>query len=327
MKQVNLIFALLIAVIWIGCGGGSTGPNGDDPPIVTRVVANTSVAEPTLSSPDESMWSSVTATTVNLDRSGPIAKPLPKAALVPASVSVKAIVKNSKLYMRFEWTDDSLHIWRDHWTLINNSSFNFTRNDIFNEDNFFAMFTKPGQDWYDTWNWRVLTTAPAGLAEGYTFSSGTLTRDAGSQILSIQNINPFDPNRPKWIHQDKSQFTGPILYKSQTFEPQDIGDFGAGWIPQMKVAGWIIDLSVLENLQQNPQSRWDITTASSYDADSDVYKLVMSRALNSGFDDDMNMAGEDSVQVRLGVLDDRDELSQYNSSQQGFSNSFWLILP
>jgi len=326
MKQASLIVALLIAMTWIGCGGGSTGPN-DDPPTVTRVVANTSVTEPTLSSPDESMWSSVTATTVNLNRSGSIAKPSPKAALVPASVEVKAIVKNSKLFMRFQWTDDSLHIWRDCWSFISQPNYNFTFNDVFSEDQFFAMFTKPGQDWYDTWNWRVLTTDPASLAEGFTFASDTLAKDGGAQVPAVDNQTFPLSSRPRWIHETKDAYQQPILYMSETIEPEGPGDFGPGWLPQMKVAGYVIDLSVVSYLESNPQSRWDITTVSSYDAEVDVYKLVMSRALNSGFVDDMNMASEDSVQVRIGVLDDQDELATLNSSQQGFSNSFWLILP
>jgi hypothetical protein len=324
MKKV-IVSALTVFLLMLVACGSDEGPTDSNGSTVIRVVANTSVAEPTLSSPDETVWSSVGGTTIPLKRSGAVAKQEWRGATVPASVEVKAIVKNGTLYLRMQWVDDSLHLWRDVWTMTDTNNYNFSQMDIFNEDQLYVMFTLPDSDWYDTWNWRSLTTSPAHLAEGYTYAAGTLTRDAGAKMAALNNKNAFDDSRPKWIHKDGASFEAPLLYFSDVVTA-DLANFGSGWRIGQRVPGWVIDTNIVTLLEANPESRWDIKASFAYDSTNSLMKLVLARQLNSGFQDDLDMSGLDSVQFRVGILDDRDELNQFNSSQQGFSDEYWLIL-
>ena len=329
MKKFALILIPCL-VLWLACGGDNgTGNDGDDNQVV-RVVANTAVTEPTLSGPDEAMWASVTGTNVPISLSCTVNPAPPKAAVVPGSVNVKAIVKNATLYMRFQWVDSDLDIWKDVWTLNNVDNFNFTRNDdVFHEDQLFVMFAAPDAEpaWFDTWNWRSLTTNYGGRAEGYTYQEGVLTRDPGVQNFAKSNTRVVDPSRPKWIHETKSAFTGAVMYQNEVVEAAVAG-FGTGWVLNQKVPGWIIDSTIIILINENEESCWDIRSVFSYDDGSGTMKLVLARALDTPYgEEDLDMSGLDSVGFRVGILDDQDEISDLNSSQQGFSNTYWLILP
>jgi hypothetical protein len=326
MKKVLALGLVLSLVLWAACGSDSTSSGGNGEKPVTRLVANTSTAAPTLSHPDEVTWSNVKGVTVTLARSGAVGKGVFKAAIAPATVDMKAIVKgDSILYLRFEWVDDSLHLWRDVWTLNNVGSFNFSRTFEFNEDGFYAMFTVDSSLGWDVWNWRSLTTNSGNLAEGFNFSGGQLDRDSGVQLLAVPNYDYVtqDESRPMWIHKTKAAFTDPILYKSDVDSAKYPGE---GWTLGQKVPGYVIDLDVLTLLAETPESRWDIKTTFAYDHANHKMKLAMGRKLNTGFGDDLNMAPLDSVWLRVGVLDHQDSLTTNNSSQQGFSTPIWLIL-
>ncbi|MDH4158582.1 MAG: hypothetical protein OEW00_15040 [candidate division Zixibacteria bacterium] len=328
MRKAILILIPCL-VLWAACGSDNgTGTDGDDNQVV-RVVANTAVAEPTLSSPDEAMWSSVAGTNVPINRSGTVNPAAPKGALVPGSVNVKAIVKSATLYMRFQWVDD-LDIWKDVWTLNNVDNFNFTRNeDVFNEDQLFVMFAAPDAEppWFDTWNWRSLTTNYGNRAEGFIYQEGVLTRDPGAQNFALPNKKYLDTSRPRWIHVTKSAFTGAVMYQNEVLDT-DTASFGADWVLNQRVPGWIIDSTIIALINENEESRWDIKSVFSWDEGSGTMKLVLARALNTPYgEEDLDMSGLDSVGFRIGILDDQDEISELNSSQQGFSNAYWLVLP
>lgn len=319
MVRLFGIFLFLGLALLVACSDDD--PVGPDTDPVSRFVASTTATEPTMSSPDEPTWSSVTGTTVDLNTSGAIAKTNAAAT----SVAIKAIVRSGILYLRLEWTDDSLNIWRDAWSLINNTSFNFTRNFVFDEDQVFVMFKMPHTVLWDVWNWRVLTTGGAGLAEGKTFNDTSFVSDVGSQTPVKENARIIDDPRPRWIHTTKSAYTDPILFLSESVEAQS--DFGPGWQTGMRVAGWVIDLSVRDLLIANPQSRWDIEAVDSYNAETNKYKLVLARNLYTGFYEDIDLRDFDSVQIKVGVVDNQDEIGVNNNSSQRFSDALWLVLP
>jgi len=50
----------------------------------------------------------------------------------------------------------------------------------------------------------------------------------------------------------------------------------------------------------------------------------MCRRLNTGKAGDLNMAALDSLEVHVGVVDDRSEIGPVNNSQQRFSDEFVL---
>jgi len=81
MKKIITVLFICALVLWIACSDdddNGVNSNGDTTP---RLVANTSVTEPTLSSPDETMWASVTGATINLNRSGAVGKAAANIAL------------------------------------------------------------------------------------------------------------------------------------------------------------------------------------------------------------------------------------------------------
>lgn len=323
--MVRLFGFILFLGLAFAVGCSEDDGVGPDPDPVTRLVASSTATEPTMSSPDEATWSMVTGTTTNLKGSGAIAKTNAAAS----SVDVKAIVKSSRLYLRMEWTDDSLHIWRDAWSLTDSITVFFTHNFVFDEDQAFLMLKMPNDPSWDVWNWRLLTTGSVELAEGKTYNGTSFVSDAGAQTPVKENIQlpPFEESpRPRWIHNTKSAFEESLLYMSEAVDGVSAG-FGTGWRVGQKVAGWVPDLSVLTLLQQNPESRWDIETVHSYDAGTNKYKLVMVRDLDTGFTDDLDLSTLDSVQIKVGVVDNQDDVGANNNSSQRFSDSFWLVLP
>jgi len=334
MKKILCTLLLLPMVLFFACS--SDDDNGTTPTDTTpRLVASTTAPKPTMQgNPNEDAWSSVTGLNISLAGSGTLAKPYATSlsASAATSINVKAIIADDTLFMRFEWADDSQHVWRDAWTLTNLNGYNFTQNDVgFNEDQLFVMFTAVDSNWSDVWNWRSLTTEGGKLAEGYNYllDADTLIRDNGAQVLAISNVKPppnEDATRPRWVHKDQSSYTDYFLYLSDVVSTDTIA-FDAGWTVGMMVPGYVIDYDVRGRVFNTPQSRWDTWTNSFYDAAADKYQLALAHGMNNGFADDLDFTALDSVRIKIVVQDNLDALSPNNSSQQSSSKDFWLILP
>lgn len=330
MKKILCTLLLLPIVLLFACS--SDDDESTNPTITTpRLVAATGTKPNSAGSPNDAAWTPVNGLNITLNASGSLAKPYATtmSASAATTINVKALVADDTLFMRFEWADDSQHVWRDAWTLSNLSGYNFTQNMVgFNEDQLFVMFTAVDSNWADVWNWRALTTEGGRLAEGYNYANGQLARDAGGQKLADENITRpiYDEHRPRWVHQTQSAFTGFFLYLSETDSTNGLV-FDDNWQVGMTVPGYVIDDAVPGRVFNTPESRWDTWTAAFYDADADKYQLALAHGMNNGFADDLDFTALDSVKIKIVVQDNRDELSATNSSQQSSSNDFWLILP
>ena len=321
MKKLIPIAVILSLAVWSGCSDDPAPTEPPPPPPPVRVVANTAVGAPTLSSVDEAIWANVTEFTLDISTQNSPKLPAPASSAVSDSVRVKAIVSGGELYLRVEYDDNDLNLLKFPYVLQEGGFLNFVSDPTSFEDQLYIMFSGLPNSAYDVWNWRSLETAPAGLAEGKTlFNDTVLVTDGGAQVVALPN--PVFNAWPKWAHKDSSAFTGEILYVEDTsgFD-RYAGD--PGWALGDIIPGYYIDTNVRSNVQITPQSRWDIFTVSDFDATNNKITVVLKRKLNTTYSEDLVMA--DSVQFRIGLFDNQSDFN-LSGSRRGFTDLFWLIL-
>jgi hypothetical protein len=235
---------------------------------------------------------------------------------------LKAIVTGDSLYVRIEYRDDSLNLLRDFLETVDSNT-NFQVRDYSQEDQIFVMFAGLANGAYDVWNWRSLTTAPAGLAEGKRYESSALITDSGGQQVAFINNTGGTFTHPQYVHSTGASFTGQILLKK---EMEPFLDHQSEYlVPDLVVPGWYVDDSVGYYVRQPAykQSRWDIFAVHGYNSGTNRLAVVLQCALNTGRGDDLALT--DSVKVKIGVLDDQTDLAN-QGSRRGFSQEFWLVL-
>ncbi|NOY88861.1 MAG: hypothetical protein GXO93_05655 [FCB group bacterium] len=320
MKKIFPILMLALIFTLNSCSSNDNGGSGPAP--VPKVTANTTVSAPTLSSPDEAVWDSVSTTTLDISGQNVPKRAVPKPATISSTVIVQAINKNDSLYLRLQWNDNDFSVWRDYYSVYSVEPLNFTWNSWSGEDQLYVMFDgAPGGGW-DVWNWRVLTTGTDNLAEGFRYRNDSLIRDTGTVPVAIPN-NPLPGGRnPYYVHDSLSAFHGYILplnsldtnYATST-----------GWTVGQKVPGWIIDPSLKTASVTRRNSRLDIKAVSNYNTELKKYTVVLARALNTTYDDDLDMSTKNSVTAKIGIFNNQDDF-YLGGSNRGFTVNFTLIL-
>jgi len=357
MKKLIPIFAVLLLGLWIGCGDDES-TNGPEEPTAVRVIADTTVNAPTLSSADEQVWAGVNSFRVEvLQKNNPKLRP-PEAAAIPPDIYVQAIKKAGNLYLRLQWIDSTFDAYPDHFFVDDiTDQIEFDQDtELAQEDQIYVMFDSLPEGGYDVWAWRVLTTGGGGLGKGYTYQdtmTAPTTDAAGtaSDSGTVKNIRVF--NLPTYAHKDTSEFgselghyilytTDSLKYTDTLYINVDIVIFGdppdtifdttaitfpltIGWELYQKVPGWLIDSSFASRTDEERGSRWDIKAVSVYDDVALEYRVVLCRKLNTTFTDDIDLSAMDSVKVKTGIYDNQEEFGQ-PSNRRGFSNDFWIIL-
>ena len=326
MKKLIPIAVIFSFAVWSGCSSDDPTPTEPPPPPPpVRVVANTMVGAPTLSSVDEAIWANVTEFTLDISTQNSPKLPAPASSAVSDSVRVKAIVSGGELFLRIKFDDDSLNQLKDYHSIIGDpQNVNFTINDLAHEDQLYVLFSGLPDNASDVWSWRALETAPAGLAEGFTLRNDFIFRDSGGQVVAFLNAT-FNSTRPPWVHKDGSAFKGPVLY----LEDRDAisSHISDPWDSNQVVPGYYIDTLVRNRVHPDSalrQSRWDIFTVFSFDPVNEIITVVLKRKLNTGWSEDLPLA--DSVQVRIGIFDEQEDFFLGNNSRRGFTDLFWLIL-
>ena len=328
MKRILIPIFLISLLVFAGCSsddnGGTNPPPVDKPP---RPVAVVKATAPSMTNANDPIWNDVDSAEVDLARAGAAKMPVGKSAVVTDKANVQAIINGTKLYLRFTWEDDSLHILKDYWYLSDPDNFNFTRRTDYAEDQLIVLFDGLPSNAMDVWYWRALTTGAGNLAEGFNYAGGVFTRDAGAEVVAKDNAVFGDNSRPKYVHKDGSNFTGLILYQTDTVATSTFVG-GTLWPDGFIVPGWYIDSTVASRTLSGPQkqSRWDIQATSIYSAEANRLTLVLSRELNTGYTDDLDLSALDSVQIKMIVIDNQDDPLPNNNSNQSSSDLFWLIL-
>lgn len=359
MKRLVPIVMVLSLGLWFGCSSDDDDGDGNGNGGVTMVtvIADTTAA-PSLDSVNDPAWDGVAEKTLEVSGEN-----LPKIGSVQSSaitaVNLKAILKADTLYLKLSWADPTYSVWRDVFSVDllipagQDTIAEFTPVINAEEDQVFVMFDMPDKTDWDVWNWRALTTAPGGLAEGFTLRRDGLSWN-DSAIISIDTtVTPWDTNwqfdagtidtllpdvgnlavayrnksvgfsQPKLMHTDSSAFSGHILLLDATVALRAT----AGWRLGDSIPGWYIDGSFhRDNPTHVPDdfnSRFDIKAISSYD--TGIYTVVLARALNS-YPDDLDLSALGQVKVKIGLLDNQTRLMT-GSGRRGFTSEFWLVLP
>ncbi len=356
MKKLIPFSVVLLLGLWIGCGDDE--PIGPEEPTVVRVIANTTVSAPTLSSADEQVWATVDSFRVEVAQANnPKLRPPEAASVPPLDIYVQAIKKADNLYLRLRWSDSTFDAYPAHYfctKAISPIEFSHEPLPPAYEDQIFVMFDRAPEEGYDVWNWRVLTTGAGGLGRGYTYSDDILVEDAvgTASDSTVADSNPPYFKWPTYAHKDTSDFDYYILYTTDTLKytdtlyididtviigedpPDTIFDTTAitfplttGWELDQKVPGWLIDSSFASRTDEERGSRWDIKAVSIYDDDAAQYRVVLCRKLNTDFsvNEDIDLSAMDSVKVKIGIYDNQEEFGQ-PSNRRGFSDDFWIIL-
>ena len=108
------------------------------------------------------------------------------------------------------------------------------------------------------------------------------------------------------MNKDLDQFIGHAMYDD---DKTNANPFTTGWSIGQRVPGWFIDSAAINNLDFFPQSRWDINSSYYYEYVSKTYTLIMNCNLNTGNADDLNMTSLDSVNMKIGVLDNHSNIT------------------
>jgi len=338
MKRFTLFGLLLLPVLMFGCSGDDDDNGGNGPVGPPRVVAFHASSALTLTDVDDVLWGSATATDVEVE-STPLAPGIPGrserrlATAISDQVSVKAVTYNDTLYLRITWSDATFDVWRDRYMVIDTALglLRFTQDTIVSkEDQLMVMFSGLADNGWDSWHWRVLTTAIKensggqleGFAEGKTLRDGSLTTDGGNVVIALRN-QPIAQGfvQPSKMHEDSSEFNGFILFLDESV---DLDATSGGWSVGQFIPGWRIDSTVAGSTKDATRlSRWDTRAVADWSDGADQYVLVLCRPLDTGFQDDLVMA--DSAKVRVGITNNLDFVFDQGSTKQGFTPEFWII--
>ena len=334
MKRISLVAPILCLALWLGCGGddddGPTDPNG---PTTVTVTAATGTVAPARLSVEDTVWTRIAPKTVSIasDRFSSAGKIRPASALaVAGSVAVQAVVVDDTLYLRLAWDDNTYDCWPGRYEVTSfdypgsDTLAHFTQDELsFREDQAMVFFQNDGATSWDVWQWRLVTTGAGYLAEGYTLTGTALTRDAGAAVVATANDG--DADQPAYMHLEGP---GNESYRLEQSSAVAIV-FDLAWQLGQYVPGWLINSTLyLPQYATTRASRWDIGAfSSSYSSLSGFHVVVLHRALNTGYPDDLDMIAYSTLNARVGITNNADFSMSMGDTKQGFTSTFVLNLP
>ena len=358
MKKTIPLFLVFLLALWVGCSGDDDNGPGPTPEVTARVVVNTTAGTPGMQSAIDPVWGNVPEVTVNVVKAG--ALPVTAALTeVSATATMQAIVAADDLYIRLQWDDTSFNVWKEHYEVVDTSgfvSFNQVPDLEQSEDQLFVMFKDTVGMYWDTWNWRALTTGAGGFAEGFNYVDSPLVVDAeGTKLVNIQWKNPSVFGDPTYVHLDTCEFNGFALYLNEklhrisdvlwvttdTTVDTDLGPpvvydttidtiykqtwpLTRGWTIEQRVPGWMIDGEAQFLTEDELGSRWDTRAVMDFDSTDGVYTVVFKRKLATGYDDDLDMSTLDSVMTRVVILNNGSDIYRADT-WRGVSKDIWLV--
>lgn len=326
MKKIFLVGVAVGLMSWLGCGGDDP-PNGPVEPTIITVTAATSATAPERILADDQFWAGIDPKNVPMVASqfSSANKRRPSSALAVADgVGVKAmVVGGTDLYLRLTWVDAISDRWPGQWevtsfdTLPPDTLAHFTQDNLSSrEDQAMVMFKGDSDLGWDVWHWRMTTTGAGYLAEGAVLNGSVLTVDAGDEIA---DSNKHEGGWPLYMHPEGPNNQHWWLYADNTAAMV----FDSAWSMGDLVPGWTIDGGLYLETPDTRGDRWDVGAFSRFS--SEEYTLVLHRALNTGHETDLDLSG--TIDVRIGITNNGDFSFTSGGTQQGFSNTFRLVLP
>lgn len=170
------------------------------------------------------------------------------------------------------------------------------------------MYTTGGGH-VDVWQWQAGTADPAFLASDEYWSGAGREKDAGDSIYTSNYDS--EEGQPIFAHKDTTGFTGASLHVEDTVTYRPTMPFPAGY----EMPGYVLH-------DNATGSSADVASFSYYIVGS-RWAIIMSRALNTGHADDIDLSGlapGDSVLVTIAIMNDADQL-------HSGSRPFYIVFP
>ena len=329
------VVVLLLPVIGLwGCGGDDDdddGGDGDTTPVVTAVTATSAPAAVTAST-----WSTAVAATVPIGANLPGFKRTGSAAQAVADdVRIQAAVYGDSLYVKVTWDDETFDVWPSAWIVdsIDGGLPLWEHLTTQYEDQLMLFVSGlPNGNW-DTWHWRAATTSfmgsptgqMTGYAEGGRYVNNAVTPDASPTFLTRENHQYIGFNRPTFLHEDTTEYTGYILADQDADSLVTLP--ASGWTQGFLVAGYLTNVGIALLPDASRGSKYDIKVDAKYDAGANQYQVVMRRALNTGYTEDLVMTSGSRLTCRIGIGNEHNFTFTTGSSNQGYSDVFYIDLP
>lgn len=347
----KLLFPLLISLglLFAGCGDDNgTDGNGNGPVGPVRVVVDTTVTKPTFTDVNEAVWSNVAGTNIEIGGSTTYGV---DPNLTKQNVLFKAIKKSDTLYLWVRWYDGSANIWGDY--LIKSSiEYEWSTDTYSGEDKFLIVFDgqnngderadcasmchatehyTTGGGFVDVWAWFSTRSARAFMAgDAYWKNEADTIWDTAFTHGSTINDYIWRDNHsgyyPEYMHVDTFDFEGPYFYLEDAIVFKIIMDWPTGY----KMPGYVIDTNIYTKSVRH--SRCDVNAISEFDSSGTspaeyTWTVAFKRALNTGNNDDVNMANLDSIQATIAATHNVYKFpAPITPIPHSGSKPFWLIL-
>jgi len=323
MKKLIWPLLALLAIWGASCSSDDNGTNGGDgdSTTVVRLVADNQAVKPSMTNANDPVWFTVDSAEVEI---GGTAVYGINPNLGKQDVTLRAIKASDTLYLWAKWHDATANIWGGY---IRKSplEYNWDSATFTYDDQFFVLLDKDNDGVLtgpmDVWNWLSTKTAPGFMAQDENWDGLTHSLDAAQPNMYVYRRNWLNfEQKPKWMHTDSSEYTAPVLYLEDTTEIDILMDWPTGF----KLPGYATDSTIHSSPDRGLSSLHDVTSISKYDstgADQTNYTwtVVFARALNTTHVDDVNLAGLDSIQVRI-------EATHNGSDDHSGSAPFYIIL-
>ena len=340
MRKAAIPLLIILLTLFIACGGDDDSTGGDDNVTVTRLVADT-LAQPSLTDVNVG-WTGVDSAMVEIGGSATYGI---NPNLGKQNMILKAVVRDNILYIRAKWHDANASIWGNHFRRTLNIG-DFEHNTYEGEDKLLVVFDAQnngtekadcasmchvtehyttGGGNADAWKWLATKTSPGDMGEDEWWNGTERVFDARQPNMYVYRDNWNQATfHPSWMHTDGPAYTGPFLYLEDTveFSPLD-----PNWETGDKIPGYGIDSTIYGSATRTLSSIWDVRAISHFDSSGDIsgwsWTVVMSRALNTGHADDVNLTSLDSVQISVAATNN-DAVSA--PTAHSGSKPFYLIL-
>jgi hypothetical protein len=277
----------------------------------------------------------------------------PAGSLVAQTIQLKGIISQGRLYLRAQWEDGSysahpnplVHLievdsgippdppdTNDFWKRIPSSESDQDRFSVIwdvgnngtegsdcysmchaDDDRSPAgdrMYTTGGGN-VDVWHWMAANADPVLLAQDEYWSANGRDLDAPGEAIAQSNFDQAD-EQPFVTHEDQTAFFGNFLKSTDTVSYET----AISWPDSFSVPGYWLDVN-------SSGSVTDIASYSSYNTSTGEWLVLLSRALNTGHTDDIDLTqvpSGDSILITVAVMN--------NSGEKHVgSGPFFVIFP
>lgn len=352
MKKLLFPLLMILVLCFWGCSSNDDdgGGGGGNTTTIVRLIADTTVTAPNMTSVNETPWTQVTAVDIPIGYKSDLYGMNP--TISKQNVSAKAIVKNDKLYLWFKWHDPSPNIKADYFKVADTNPVVRWDNYYTSGQDVFSMIMDAGNngtemaDCATMCHATTMRTTGGGIADAWTWKSGSLffakmaedmrvnavsTEDDSRGAATINdypyrvNWQAIDSLRPMYMNPDTFDYHNLYLDYSNILTLNNFLDWPLGY----EMPGYVIDFSIFGAANRTESSMNDVRAIAEYDstgADANQYTwtVVFERALNTTHTtDDAIISGLDSVQATIAVThnDNRKAVVEHSGSEP-----FWIIL-